>query len=209
MVAFSLASIVVAASGVLAAPSIKPQDVIFRRPKYPSHLAKRPSSSPPLLRLTLRLPLASKTTLVPTLGHIRTFSFFRTQFLVLTGIPKHRSAGAVAELFDISCLVGTSTFNRIQDDVFTVWKLLPKQLTAAKVVELLHFAKTPTILGQHYFIINPLTGVGISPKWDFTSQGATKETPTRLLLVRVLEALQHLPALKTSTGFPFRTHKGN
>ncbi|KDQ31887.1 hypothetical protein PLEOSDRAFT_1034910 [Pleurotus ostreatus PC15] len=36
---------------------------------------------------------------------------------------------------------------------------------------------TPTILGQHYFITNPITGSGLSPKWDFTSQGATKGNP--------------------------------
>jgi hypothetical protein len=28
--------------------------------------------------------------------------------------------------------------------------------------------------GQHYYVTNPITGTGINPKWDFTSQGATK-----------------------------------
>lgn len=26
--------------------------------------------------------------------------------------------------------------------------------------------------GQHYYVTNPITGSGIDPKWDFTSQGA-------------------------------------
>ncbi|KAJ8515026.1 hypothetical protein ONZ45_g7492 [Pleurotus djamor] len=92
------------------------------------------------------------------------------------------STGAVAELFDISCLVGTSEFNRVQDNFFNVWKLLPKGVTADKVIGLLHLAKTPVILGQHFFITNPLTGVGLSPKWDFTSQGATKGNPNAFVV---------------------------
>ena len=31
-------------------------------------------------------------------------------------------------------------------------------------------ALTPAfVLGQHYFVTNPVTGAGLSPKWDFTS----------------------------------------
>lgn len=26
-----------------------------------------------------------------------------------------------------------------------------------------------TCAGQHYYVVNPLTGTGIDPKWDFTS----------------------------------------
>ncbi len=29
----------------------------------------------------------------------------------------------------------------------------------------------PEVLAQHYFISNPVTGSGLSPKWDFTSSG--------------------------------------
>lgn len=29
----------------------------------------------------------------------------------------------------------------------------------------------PEVLAQHYFIPNPVTGSGLSPKWDFTSSG--------------------------------------
>ncbi|KAE9408052.1 hypothetical protein BT96DRAFT_986271 [Gymnopus androsaceus JB14] len=34
---------------------------------------------------------------------------------------------------------------------------------------LLHVIEFPFILGQHYFVTNPVTGTGLSPKWDFTS----------------------------------------
>lgn len=96
--------------------------------------------------------------------------------------PICRSAGAVAELFDISCLLGTPAFDHIQDLAFNIWKALPSKVTAEKVIELLHLAKTPAILGQHYFITNPITGSGLSPKWDFTSQGATKGNPNAFVV---------------------------
>ncbi|KDQ31883.1 hypothetical protein PLEOSDRAFT_1100408 [Pleurotus ostreatus PC15] len=163
MVALSLASIVVAASVVLAAPSIK-------------------TSGCDISKAKISIPSGQTALVQPTLAPSYVSVAIGVQNYTCTDAGTYTSAGAVAELFDISCLVGKSTFNRIQDDVFTVWKLLPKQLTAAKVVELLHFAKTPTILGQHYFIINPLTGVGISPKWDFTSQGATKGNPNAFVV---------------------------
>ena len=28
---------------------------------------------------------------------------------------------------------------------------------------------SPFVLGQHFFVTNPVTGSGLSPKWDFTS----------------------------------------
>ncbi|KAJ8515689.1 hypothetical protein ONZ45_g6931 [Pleurotus djamor] len=63
----------------------------------------------------------------------------------------YTSVGALAELVDISCSYGTSSFDTIQDNWYLIW----------------------TPLGEHYFIPNPVTGTGLSPKWDFTSHGAT------------------------------------
>ncbi|KAJ7346423.1 hypothetical protein DFH08DRAFT_915009 [Mycena albidolilacea] len=56
------------------------------------------------------------------------------------------SIGAVASLFDISCLARTSQFATIQTTAFRIWDRL------------------------HYFVTSP-SGTGISPKWDFTSTG--------------------------------------
>ncbi|KAJ6555834.1 hypothetical protein B0H19DRAFT_1261982 [Mycena capillaripes] len=61
----------------------------------------------------------------------------------------YASIGAVASLFDISCLESTRVFGSIQ--------------TLAGV-------GTPFLLGFHYFVTSP-SGTGISPKWDFTSTG--------------------------------------
>jgi len=78
------------------------------------------------------------------------------------------SAGAVAELFDISCLK-SSQFNEATDLAFDIWEALPSHLTAQDVIKEFTLIKNPVVLGQHFFITNPLTGTGLSPKWDFTS----------------------------------------
>jgi len=90
----------------------------------------------------------------------------------------YTNVGAVAELFDISCLYGTSTFDDVTDFAYTIWKLFPPAIPASTaistVISLLHSTDTPAILGQHYYVPNPITGTGVNPKWDFTSQGVTK-----------------------------------
>ena len=78
--------------------------------------------------------------------------------------------GAVAELFDISCLYSTHLFTTIQDDAFNIWQHAPPSLTAQEVINKLN--RQPTVLGQHYFVPNANTTAGnpaLSPKWDFTS----------------------------------------
>ncbi|KAF8893179.1 hypothetical protein CPB84DRAFT_1783384 [Gymnopilus junonius] len=82
------------------------------------------------------------------------------------------NVGAVAELFDISCLAGTFFFESIQDIAIAAWEAAPPSLPASQIISKLHSFSTPEILGQHYYVTNPITGSGINPKWDFTSQGA-------------------------------------
>ncbi|KAJ8502611.1 hypothetical protein ONZ45_g11598 [Pleurotus djamor] len=123
-----------------------------------------------------KLPLpAGQTGLVPPTSAPSYISVaIGVQNYTCTDAGTFTSAGAVAELFDISCLYGTPAFNSIEDVFYAAWKILPKGISTSQVISLLHLAKTPTVLGQHYFITNPITGSGISPIWDFTSQGATK-----------------------------------
>lgn len=85
-------------------------------------------------------------------------------------MSNNRSIGAVAELFDLSCLYGKPAFDTIQNDVSTLWSKAPASLTAQQLISTLSAVKTSVVLGEHYFITNPVTGTGISPKWDFTSQ---------------------------------------
>ncbi|KAH8101196.1 hypothetical protein BXZ70DRAFT_115533 [Cristinia sonorae] len=82
------------------------------------------------------------------------------------------STGAVAELVDISC-VDASRYTALTDMVWAVWQKAPKSISIQTITKSLSsvdrsFASS-LILGQHYFIPNPITGVGINPKWDFTS----------------------------------------
>jgi hypothetical protein len=84
------------------------------------------------------------------------------------------NVGAVAELFDISCLSGTSAFNTIQNDAFGIWDNVSSSVTAREVIKKL--GRDLLVLGQHYYVPNPNITAGspvISPKWDFTS-GAEK-----------------------------------
>ncbi|KAH8828625.1 hypothetical protein DL96DRAFT_1012529 [Flagelloscypha sp. PMI_526] len=81
----------------------------------------------------------------------------------------YASAGAVAELFDISCLYNTPAYSKIPDIAMHVWKSAPSGITIQQVIGLIPNVKVN--LGQHYFIPN-LAGTGAAqPKWDFTSSG--------------------------------------
>lgn len=85
------------------------------------------------------------------------------RMLVLIAII-YRSAGAVATLFDVSCLYKTPLFPRIQDDIM--------RLPANKRDALVKAMKpTPLHTGDHYFITNPITGTGISPKFAQAANG--------------------------------------
>jgi hypothetical protein len=78
----------------------------------------------------------------------------------------YTSAGAVAKLFDISCLVNTPGFARVQDDIMA----LPKPIRDG-IIRVA--AKTPLLLADHYFITNPITGTGISPKFAQSANGGS------------------------------------
>ena len=86
----------------------------------------------------------------------------------LTLFTCFRSTGAVAELFDISCLP-SATYSGLTDLAFAAWNAAPPSFTVQEVISDLGLLHPAFVLGQHYFIVNPLTGAGLSPKWDFTS----------------------------------------
>ncbi|KAJ7805784.1 hypothetical protein B0H14DRAFT_3770435 [Mycena olivaceomarginata] len=76
----------------------------------------------------------------------------------------YTSVGAVASLFDITCLMNNFNFASIQTRAFAFWNE-SSQVTPTNVA---NDVGAPLMLGQHYFIMNP-SGAGLSPKWDFTS----------------------------------------
>ena len=60
-----------------------------------------------------------------------------------------------------------TTWFEIAETWYTKWESAHPGETAAQF-----FAKRHApILGQHYFITNPITHSGISPKWDFSAKG--------------------------------------
>ncbi|KAJ7765269.1 hypothetical protein B0H16DRAFT_1796639 [Mycena metata] len=91
---------------------------------------------------------------------------------------KYTSTGAVASLFDISCLDKTPAFATIQTTAFNAWNAAPAGVSPNTLAA--KFA-TPTLLGYHYFIPSP-SGTGISPKWDFTSTGKNAGNSTAFVV---------------------------
>jgi hypothetical protein len=80
-----------------------------------------------------------------------------------------RSAGAVAQLFDISCHIKSPMFDNIQDVAFARW-----QATLGKDDCEGNISGMPLPrMGDHYFVTPP-TGTGISPVWDFRAFGRFK-----------------------------------
>ncbi|KAF8069078.1 putative malate dehydrogenase [Lyophyllum atratum] len=97
-----------------------------------------------------------------------------TQNYTCSSAGTYTNVGAVAELFDIGCLYNSPAFSSIADTAYAIWKFVPPVITPQSVIASLHGSDSAAILGQHYYVPNPITGTGASPKWDFTSQGATK-----------------------------------
>ncbi|KAF4618833.1 hypothetical protein D9613_010045 [Agrocybe pediades] len=95
-----------------------------------------------------------------------------TQNYTCTDAGVFTNVGALAELFDASCLVDTPLFASLSDLAIAAWKSAPPAVSASELIKTLHNFPTSAILGQHYYVTNPITGQGINPKWDFTSQGA-------------------------------------
>jgi len=81
----------------------------------------------------------------------------------------YTSVGAVATLFDISCLYGTPEFPNIQDQLMS----LPAPVRNGIVTVA---SRTPLLLAYHYFITNPLTGTGINPKFAQAANGGANFT---------------------------------
>ncbi|KAJ7757101.1 hypothetical protein B0H16DRAFT_1721560 [Mycena metata] len=83
----------------------------------------------------------------------------------------YTTAGAVASLFDVSCLQNNANYGTLQDRAFAFWNnsTSPPEVTPLNVA---NDVGAPLMLGQHYFIANP--NGSLSPKWDFTA-GPSKD----------------------------------
>lgn len=72
----------------------------------------------------------------------------------------------MASLFDISCLYNKPTFDTVADQTMALWE----SSSNSDVSSIKSFKSIPkcAYLGDHFFITNPITGTGISPKWNFS-----------------------------------------
>ena len=83
-----------------------------------------------------------------------------------TTITLSRSIGAVAQLFDISNLYGTSKFGTVQNDVFRIWASLQNTSPVGPEVSILIGGQLGIgSLGIHDFV--DFNGK-LSPEFDFT-----------------------------------------
>jgi hypothetical protein len=73
----------------------------------------------------------------------------------------------VADILDISCLYAQKElYPIIQNEIFTSWIEAPESSTPNTIFG---DQNVPVLnLGPHYFVPNPITGIGISPMWDYS-----------------------------------------
>jgi len=113
------------------------------------------------------------------------------------------TAGAVAGIFDISCLASTNSklISTIHNDLFNLWNSsCVGSVTVQELIEALPSIVPPnTILAQHYFINNPAGG--ISPAWDFR---ATQKFKGIENAVFVGKALASTPDSNPIKNIPWR-----
>jgi hypothetical protein len=81
----------------------------------------------------------------------------------------YSSVGAVATLFDISCLYGTPEFPNVQDELMSLPAPMRNGIVGVA-------SRSPLLLAYHYFITNPLTGTGINPKFAQAANGGANFT---------------------------------
>lgn len=114
----------------------------------------------------------NQTTLVPpsnlTLNHIGIA--FGVQNYTCSESNNFTSVGAVAQLIDASCFAASDRFHQLPDQLYKEW-VAYNGSSIQDLISGMHVTNPPEVLAQHYFVTNPTTGQGVSPKWDFTSSG--------------------------------------
>lgn len=97
----------------------------------------------------------------------------------------------------MSCMVNASTFETLQQPLFESWNA-SESTSIQEFIAALHAFNPPDVLAQHYFVQNPTTGQGVSPKWDFISSGNPKFVGNQDAIV-VAKGKASIPAPNTAT----------
>ncbi|KAJ7308774.1 hypothetical protein DFH08DRAFT_900066 [Mycena albidolilacea] len=128
---------------------------------------------------TLSLPANQTQLVAPTTAPLFVALGVGVQNYTCTAATlKYASVGAVASIFDISCIDKTPAFATIQTTAFNAWSAAPAGVSPDTVGGKIGAA---TLLGYHYFVPAP-SGTGLSPKWDFTSTGKFAGNSTAFIL---------------------------
>ncbi|KZT04511.1 uncharacterized protein LAESUDRAFT_761075 [Laetiporus sulphureus 93-53] len=110
---------------------------------------------------------------------------FGVQNYTCSSTNTYTNVGAYAEILDLSCYVNASWFNNVQYPAYQAWTNVSRDVSIATVIDFIHFVNPPQNLAQHYFVPNPTTGSGLSPKWDFTSSGKFNGNPNAYVIGKV------------------------
>ncbi|KIK63400.1 hypothetical protein GYMLUDRAFT_57610 [Collybiopsis luxurians FD-317 M1] len=93
-----------------------------------------------------------------------------TQNYTCTSGGTYTNVGAYAEVYQLcSGIYKSPIFEDLTSLTFAIWSNAPSSVSASELIELGEILDPSFILGEHYFVTNPVTGSGLAPKWDFTS----------------------------------------
>lgn len=156
--------------------------VVFAAPTpFPS--SKVSGCSAAIATATLKLPTNQTVISVPAgVKPIYIALGVGTQNYTCSAAGTYTSAGAVAKLFDISCMQTSPLFPAIQDLVFAVTAPAKNAFAVSKIESVLK--SCPTTLGDHYFIA-PANSTALSPVFDFRA-GALKGNANGFVTVKKL-----------------------
>jgi len=175
------------AASVIAAPQSVPA---FPRP--PAGMASpRPGGHTCPIAANLVLPANQTVLVAPTAPKSFVALGVGYQNYTCNAAGTYTSAGAVADLFDLSCLSAiTPIFNNIQDLAFPAWEAAPPSFKIGPST--MGYPQ----LGNHYFQPNP-SGTGLSPVWDFRA-GIAEGNPNAFVLAAKIGDLPAPPSPTSS-----------
>jgi len=115
---------------------------------------------------------------------------FGIQNYTCSSSNNYTNVGAVAELFDVSCLydVDPGLLATIQEPLFAAWSNFTSDFTIQEAIQFLpRIVPAELILAQHYFI--PNSAGGLSPTWDFRATKRFKGVRNALFVGKGIASL--------------------
>ena len=104
----------------------------------------------------------------------------------LTGCCSGRNVGAVAELFDISCVYGQPEFSTIQTVAFDDWAASSStNPLEPELVQLMKDKFNINVEGQHYFVSQ---NNSLVPVWDLRSSGENTGNPNAIVFAEKVKS---------------------